>query len=242
MSAQKRPIESVWTRPPRRRRGDDQLLSREQIVAEAIKLLDAEGLDALSMRKLGARLNAGATSLYWHVANKDELIELVIDEVYGEIEVAAIERGEDWRAAIAHTAHSIRNTILRHSWFVSVLGEAGLASFGPNTMRMMDSILAVLEAGGFSLEEADQALNAVAAYTVGMAASEAASLNSLTRSGLTEEEWVQGMWEPLQQVARPYPRLLTLFDRQRNPDPESTRQDTFEYGLDRVLDGLAARL
>jgi AcrR family transcriptional regulator len=239
--ADERPIDSVWTRPPRRRRGDDQTLSREQIVTEAIKLLDAEGLESLSMRKLGARLNAGATSLYWHVANKDELIELVIDRVYGEIEVPAIESGGDWRGAIEHMSHSIRNVILRHRWFASVLGEAGLASFGPSTMRMMDSALAVFEAGGFSLEEADQALNVVAAFVVGMATSEAAALTTLARSGRTEEEWVEGIWPLLQQVAQDYPRLLKLFDRQRSPDPETVRQGAFEYGLDRVLDGLAAR-
>ncbi|WP_435835385.1 TetR/AcrR family transcriptional regulator [Streptomyces avermitilis] len=82
-SPENRTIQSVWTRP---RGGRERpVLSREQIVAEALRLLDSEGIDALSMRKLGNRLSAGATSLYRHVANKDELIELAVDEIYGEI-------------------------------------------------------------------------------------------------------------------------------------------------------------
>jgi len=76
---------SVWTRPQPQRRQKEQL-TRERIVAEALRLLDEEGMEALSMRSLGQRLGAGATSLYRHVASKDELIELVADAVYGEID------------------------------------------------------------------------------------------------------------------------------------------------------------
>ena len=75
---------SVWTRPPRPAKTSG--LGRDQIVAAVVELLDAEGLDALSMRKLGAKLNAGATSLYWYVANKDELLELALDEVWGLVD------------------------------------------------------------------------------------------------------------------------------------------------------------
>src|SRR3954449_2777040 len=88
---------SVWTRPQRRQK---EQLTRERIVAEAIRLLDDEGLEALSMRTLGQRLGAGATSLYRHVASKDELIELVADEVYGEIEVPEPSDPSSWRLAL----------------------------------------------------------------------------------------------------------------------------------------------
>src|SRR6478672_5502572 len=91
------PLTSVWTRPQRRQK---EQLTRERIVAEAIRLLDEEGLEALSMRSLGQRLGAGATSLYRHVASKDELIELVADEVYGEMEVPTISDPAEWRQAV----------------------------------------------------------------------------------------------------------------------------------------------
>ncbi|MGK8523410.1 TetR family transcriptional regulator [Nocardia asteroides] len=79
----KQQFTSVWTKQPRRPRTSG--LGREQIVAAAVEILDANGLDALSMRKLGAKLGAGATSLYWHVSNKEELLELVLDEFWGMV-------------------------------------------------------------------------------------------------------------------------------------------------------------
>jgi len=90
---------SVWNRPRRGRRREQPALTQEQIVGEAIKLLDADGLDALTMRKLGTALGAVATAVYWHVANKEELIELVVDEVYGEIEVPEVSDPSQWREA-----------------------------------------------------------------------------------------------------------------------------------------------
>ena len=105
---------SVWTRPKRGRRREQPALSQDQIVAEAIKLLDADGLEALTMRKLGAALGAVATAVYWHVANKDELLELVVDEVYGEIEVPAVSGQGEWRAAAESSARSFRAATRRN--------------------------------------------------------------------------------------------------------------------------------
>ncbi len=87
---------SVWTRETKPRRAQ-QGLSREQIVRATVELLDAEGMEALSMRKLGAKLGAGATSLYWHVANKNELLELAMDEVFGAVRIPA---SESWREVV----------------------------------------------------------------------------------------------------------------------------------------------
>src|ERR1700751_10318 len=99
VAARANQIPSVWTR---QREPEQPALSRAAIVREAIAMLDAEGTEALSMRKLGARLNAGAPSLYRHVASKDELMELALDEVAAEIAVPAIE-GQGWRAAARET-------------------------------------------------------------------------------------------------------------------------------------------
>jgi AcrR family transcriptional regulator len=88
---------------PEQRSPDQPALSRDAIVREAIAMLDADGIEALSMRKLGARLNAGATSLYRHVATKDELMELAVDEVAAEI-TSRPRTAPDWRAAVAETA------------------------------------------------------------------------------------------------------------------------------------------
>lgn len=237
MPAEEQRVASVWTRPQRRR--DQPALSRAQIVAEALDLLDTDGLEALSMRKLGARLDAGATSLYRHVANKDELLELVVDEVYGQIEVPDA-RGDDWRTAVTTCAESARTVLVRHPWIASVLGQAGLAYLGPNVMRLNERMLALFEAAGFALPEADRALSTVMAYVIGTATTEAAWLTALARSGRGEQEWVRQLRPALVEATKPYPRLHALATAAEVPAEES-RGDAFRYGLERVLDGLAGR-
>jgi AcrR family transcriptional regulator len=238
MPAEEQPAMSVWTRPQRRR--EQPALSRAQIVAEALRLLDADGIEALSMRKLGARLDAGATSLYRHVANKDELLELVVDEVYGQIEVPDVW-GRDWREAVTHCAQSARAVLVRHAWIASVLGQVGLAYLGPNVMRLNERMLALFESAGFSLPEADRALGTVMAYVIGTGTTEAAWLTTLSRSGRSEQEWVDRLRPALVEATKPYPRLHALATAEE-PAAEQARADGFRYGLDRVLDGLAARL
>ncbi len=241
MSAEKKPFPSVWARPRRPRR-EQPALSRDQIVSVALELLDAEGTDALSMRKLGARLNAGATSLYSHVANKDELVELVVDEVYGEIEMPAGGDPADWRADVTRCAHALRSAFLRHPWIASVVGEAGVAHLGPNMLRLSEGLLALFEGAGFSLEEADRAVNTVVSYVIGMTTAEAAWLTTLARSGRSEREWVEHLWPAAEEAVQPYPRLRTLYAARRDHGAAGTRDDSFDDGLACVLDGLEVRL
>jgi AcrR family transcriptional regulator len=231
MSAEKKQVPSVWTRPQRRVR-EQPALSREQIVAEALALLDDAGIEALSMRKLGTRLNAGATSLYTHVANKDELIELVVDAVYGEIEVpsgggAGGDAGA-WRDAAGLSAYSLRAMVLRHPWVASVLGQVGLSGLGPNVMRMSERLQVLFEGAGLAPEEAGLAISALTSYVVGMAISEGAYLSMIARSGMTEREFVQSV-VPAEETA-----VLA--------DPAKAREVKFDYGLRLVLDGLEGRV
>ena len=231
---------SAWTRPRRQR--ERPALSRKQIVAEAVRLLDAEGVNALSMRRLGARLGAGATSMYSHVTSKDELIELAVDEVYAEIQVPDADDPAGWRASLSASAHSLRSMILRHPWMASLLGQVGLAYLGPNVMRLNERMLALCEAAGFSLEEANQAMSAVAAYVIGSGTSEAAWLTLLARSGQNERDLTERLRPAVEQAAQPYPRLRRHFAAYVRQDPQRSRDDDFTYGLDRILDGLEARL
>ena len=242
MSADQQGLPSVWTRPQRSRR-DQPALSRDQIVSAALELLDTEGIDALSMRKLGTRLNAGATSMYSHVANKDELIELVVDHVYGEVDLTGIEGTTDWRAAVNRIAHGLRDGFLRHPWIASVLGQVGTASLGPNLLRLSEALLGVFEEGGYSLEAAAQGMNTVSGYVIGVASTEAAWLTLLARSGQSQQEWVERFWPAAEQAVRGYPRMRRLYTAQREGfDVDSNRGDSFDEGLACILDGLEARL
>ncbi|GAA3095271.1 AcrR family transcriptional regulator [Kribbella aluminosa] len=234
---------SVWTRPKRSsRRREQPALTQAQIVAEAIKLLDADGLDALTMRKLGAALGAVATAVYWHVANKDELLELVVDEVYGEIDVPPVTDPDDWRAAAETAARSLRAMIVRHPWVAPTLADVGMNYLGPNLMRVSDEMLGCYLAAGFELAEADQAMNTVLGYVIGVASVEAATVTKLKRTGKDMAAWQAEVWPAAVQAAAPYPNMRALYAAHSGGDLEAGGEDNFSYGLDRTLDGIAARL
>jgi AcrR family transcriptional regulator len=237
MTAKSSPIPSVWAR--QRREPDQPALSRAAIVRAAIRMLDAEGIEALSMRKLGTQLNAAATSLYRHVATKDELMELAVDEVFAEISVPPAG-GPDWRAAATQAARSFRATALRHPWLASVLGQAGLAYLGPNLMSVTERLAALFTAVGFA--EPSGAIDTVLSYVIGMSTTEAAWLTTVARSGLTEAAFVARLMPAAQQAAAGHEHLADAYTEAAPADPAQIRDDKFAYGLDVILDGLAMRL
>jgi AcrR family transcriptional regulator len=240
VAAEKKPIASVWTRPRKQR--EQPALSREQIVVQAVQLLDAEGLEALSMRRLGAAMNAGATSLYRHVANKDELIELVVDEAYGELEVTVPTGPKGWRKGADRSARSLRAMVLRHPWIATVLGQVGLVHLGPNAMSIAERLTELYQQAGFPPGETDLAAGAVTSYVIGMATNEAAYLSMIARSGQTEQEWMRSLQPSLEQAAEAHPHLREGQIAVQDADPEQIRNARFDYGLARVLDGLESRL
>jgi AcrR family transcriptional regulator len=245
MPAEDQTIASVWTRSRRSGRHAS-ALSREQIVTEAVALLDEEGISALSMRKLGARLGSGATSIYWHVPSKDDLVELVVDEVYGELTVPDLQDVDAtdpavWRAAATEYAHSVRAMILRHPWIGSLFGEAGLSYLGPNMMRLSDGMLGLFRAAGFSLLAANDAISTITAFVLGMATAEASTLTAIARSGKDEQEWLAALMPAAEQAAQPYPHLSELYAAYKQKDSHTGRTDGFTYGLDLILDGLQTR-
>ncbi|MFJ4656327.1 TetR/AcrR family transcriptional regulator C-terminal domain-containing protein [Nocardia sp. NPDC088792] len=240
MSAKTQEFSSVWTRPQRQRR-DQPALSRDQIVTEALTLLDTEGIDALSMRKLGSRLNAGATSLYTHVTNKDEILELVVDAAFGEPRVPEDTTRDSWRADMTALAREIRATLLRHPWMLSVMTGAGLAYLGPNLMRVSEAMLGIFEKAGFDDDASDRATNAIFAYIIGSTSTEAAMLNAVTHSGLTEQEWFGEMMAAAEHASKPYPRMHRRYVTQRDLDTEQAREDFFGQELGLILDGLEVR-
>jgi len=135
-----------WQRAPdRRSRRRREPISRDAIVAAAIGLLDREGLAALSMRRLAEELGTGAASLYWHVGSKDGLLDLVLDEVIGEVKVPDPDPGR-WQEQLKQIARDQRAASHRHPWVVRV--SVGRIPMGPNALRYSERILAILRAGG----------------------------------------------------------------------------------------------
>ncbi|MFB7592932.1 TetR/AcrR family transcriptional regulator C-terminal domain-containing protein [Streptomyces sp. NPDC056169] len=244
MAAKANPVPSVWAR--QQSAPDQPALSRTAIVREAIVMLDADGIEALSMRKLGARLNAGATSLYRHVATKDELMELAVDEVAAELTVPpadAARGGAGWRAAATESAGSFRATALSHPWLSSVLGQAGLAYLGPNLMSYSERLAALFSAAGFP--EPSRAIDTLLSYVIGMSTTEAAWLTTVARSGETEAGFIARLMPAAQQAAAGHDHLAEAYADaavHSAVDPVAIRDAKFAYGLDVVLDGLEMRL
>jgi|SRR5215207_4920981 len=231
-------MDSIWTRA-RTAAPARETLSRSQIVRVAMELLDAEGLAGLSMRKLGAKLDAGATSLYWHVQTKDDLIDLVIDEIYGEVDVPDPELA-GWRAGATLFAHSLRATVLRHPWLPEIIYTR--PSIGPNAMSLGSRAIVLFGAAGFADRDVDYAMGSVMAYVLGTANAEVALRTAIKKSGQTTESWVGDVFDQAKHVAEDYPEMQEVLQRRATRDPAAMQTEAFVFGLDSILDGMQARI
>jgi AcrR family transcriptional regulator len=230
---------SVWTRPrpqpARRAPGVD------QYVAAALAVADAEGLDAVSMRRVASDLGSGTATLYRYITNRDELIDLMIDAVHGEDPLPddlGSEGGSDWRAGLAAVAHALRATLLRHPWLAGEL--TGRPSLGPNSLRRSEASLRAAVALTPDINLAAQALATVRAYVLGSVAAQQAALRAEQRSGLTKEQWQHSLGPYITKVlaAGEHPMLARRVHEADEPDPEAE----FTFGLTCILDGLATQL
>jgi AcrR family transcriptional regulator len=228
----------IWTREPKAAPARE-ALSREQIVAAAMAILDTEGVAGLSMRKLAARLGSGATSLYWHVPTKDDLVDLLIDEVWGEIDVPEPELA-GWRAGALLFGHSLRSAVLRHPWLPEVMYTR--PSIGPNAMSLGERGLVLFGAAGFSDHEVDLAMGSVMSYVLGTVSAEVATREMVRKSGRTEESWVGDLLEQAQAVATDYPAMQESVRRRTSINLDSGLTENFVFGLDALLDGLETRV
>jgi AcrR family transcriptional regulator len=230
------PVTFPWTRKERAE-PERTPLSREQIVAAAIRIGDSEGLDALSMRRLGQELESGATSLYWHVRNKDELLDLVLDEIIGEVQ-AETKAADSWREQLAEIGRALRRVLLRHAALAQVMGER--PTLGPKAIGALDWMIGVLRDAGFDPVRAALAANTIVNWSAGFAVFEARdpivgpTVSEQDRARYVEE--IAKMFASL--PADRYPNAVALAPL----IGELKSEDQFEYGLQRMLDGIEADL
>jgi AcrR family transcriptional regulator len=224
-------MDLIWFRRPRGRRGPQPTLSRDQITRTAVELADAEGLEAVSMRKLAARLNAGPTSLYWHVSSKDDLHELMVDEVIGEIVLP--ERSGDWQADLRAIALATYETCRRHRWIVLLGIQPGL---GPKTRRFGDVALRAFEPLDLELSLRINVLAALNNYIFGFIHREVAWQQLRERAGLGDAQWRERLEAYLAEAGEQDQEVAAhMAERFRLTTPES-----FEFGLDCLIDGFVA--
>ena len=220
-------------------------LSRDEIVRAAIKVADAEGPDAISMRRIARELNAGTMSLYWHVASKEELLDLMIDTVQGEQQTP--EPSGDWRADLRALARNARSALHRHRWMMDFMG--GRPPVGPKSLQNIERALGSLDGLGLDKATAMTIVLTVNTYALGAVLREAQEVNGerfleQQFAGVTEQERQAMVREFVARIRASgrYPHMSALIEAGIDPDAAETRDARFEFGLDCLLDGIGARL
>ena len=203
-------------------------LTRERVLRAALLLADCGGLDALTMRRLGEELGVEAMSLYKHVANKEDLLDGMVDLVFAEIELPTGD--PDWRTAMRARAVSARAALTRHPWATALMQSR--TAPGGATLRHHDTVIGTLRRAGFSVALTAHAFSAIDAYVYGFALQE----RSLPfESAEQAEEVGRQMFARMPPGEFPHLTELTV---EHILQPGYDYGDEFEYGLDLVLDGL----
>jgi AcrR family transcriptional regulator len=225
-----------WTRAPQRSpRRRREPLTQERIVEAALQVLDADGLDLLSMRHIARTLNTTAAALYWHVGSKDGLLDLLFDRVIGEQPVPEPDPVR-WEEQLKEVARTMRATILAHRDVVRL--SIGRIPMGPHALRYADRVLAILRAGGIDDGLAVAAHQLLISIVIGFAIDETgegghppAEQASPDAVGATARDYLGAL------PADRFPHLVALAEHYDDVDADAR----FELLLDLFVDGLARR-
>jgi AcrR family transcriptional regulator len=222
-------------RATRARLGRPPTRTRAEVVAAAIAIADAEGLAAVSMRRVAADLGAGVMSLYTYVPDKENLVELMIDEVVGEQELPGAA-STDWRAELLHLARGQRELMLRHPWLPTALSIR--QALGPNVLAHLEYTLGVLEPTGLDGQTRLEVIALLTGFVAIQVGHELAEARAVQRTGVSTEQMLDERTRRLRAAAESgkYPqfaRILATADRgRRSPAPD------FDRLAERMINGL----
>lgn len=209
-------------------------LSRERVLTAAVALADRDGIEAVTMRKLAQEVGVEAMSLYYHVANKEEvldgMVDVLVDQINDLIGDANVEAG--WKQEMRNRILTARRVMLDHRWAPAVIESR--THIGLPVIRYFDSVLALFRAGGFSYDQAHHALHALGSRALGFT-QELFSPDDAAGDDAAEVDF--------EQMAGLVPHLVEMLAEISHDDPDSTLgwcddQTEFEFGLDLILDGL----
>ena len=231
-------VAAAWGVRQRPHKGPKPGLSLGRIVDAAVQVADAEGLDAVSMGRVAAELGTAPMSLYRHVSAKEELLTLMVDAAWGPAPDGPA-LGEGWRAGLSRWAWTLRAGARRHPWVVRIPLN-GLPIM-PNEVAWFENALACLAGTGLSEERKASVIMLLAGYVRTLATTEADIEAAIRTSGLAPMEWMASYPRMLAELADPvrFPALARfiaagVFEAEDGPD------DEFIFGLNRILDGVAA--
>jgi AcrR family transcriptional regulator len=234
-----RSMELLWgLGPAPRSRGPKQGLTVERIVRAGIEIADADGLAAVSMRRVADRLGVGTMSLYTYVPSKAELVDVMFDRVLGSAPQPEVAGG--WREKLSEVARSAWQLYLRHPWLLQVMAMSR-PPLGPNSIAGYDYSLRAVDGIGLTELEMDSVVNMVSVYVQGTARASIEATSSAQATGQTDDEW----WSAYA------PLLEKVFDADKYPvaarvgaiagETFQSAYDAshgFEFGLARILDGV----
>jgi len=211
-------------------------ITRERALDAAMELADSGGIEAVTMRRLAQELGVEAMSLYYHVANKDAVLDGMVDIVFGEIALPST-MSPDWRTSMRERAVSMREVMLSHPWATGIMESR--TSPGPATLAHHNAMIGCLRHCGFSIPMAAHAFSLMDAYIFGFVLSEVNLPFDASTTPTEMEQMVEGMLANV--PAEDYPHLMEM-TAEHILTPDYSFAAEFTYGLDLILDGLAARL
>jgi AcrR family transcriptional regulator len=222
-----------WLRAPQKARGRVHL-TRDGIVDGALRLLDRDGAAGFSMRKLAEELGVGAGALYWHVANKEQLLQLVFDRVIGELPTPDADP-KHWREQIKQAAQDEREMMRRHPGIAQL--SFGRVPFGPNAVRYMEWHLSVLRSGGISNRVATLAGDLLYLYIGAFSYEECIGI-AVPGDDATVHDFIAELRMYFASLpAERFPNLSALAGELTTGGPD----ERFDFGLDVLLDGLVSQ-
>ncbi|MCO1657145.1 TetR/AcrR family transcriptional regulator [Pseudonocardia humida] len=225
----------IWARLSGQGRGPARTLDHAAITAAAVALADEDGVDAVSMRRIAARMDHSPMALYRHVGSKDDLTELMYDAVLGELDLTGMPSG-DWRADLARLAREVRRLHHAHPWIVRFGHRPTL---GPNARRFLETGLACVDGLGLDIDAMLDLLATAQQFTRGFVGQELGELDAQRRTGLDlaayQRQTGPYIAQLLEEGRLPYLERL-IIEAEDVPDPD----EVFERRLAMVLDGLAA--
>ncbi|MFD5266896.1 TetR/AcrR family transcriptional regulator [Streptomyces sp. NPDC058335] len=236
---------SVWLQGKARRgRGGGQPsgLDRDRITEVTVRLLDAEGLDRFSMRRLATELSVTAMSVYWYVDTKDDLLELALDAAFGELELPDPETAdEDWREQLRALAASYRALLVRHPWLSPLAGR--YLNIGPNSLVFSRTIQRVVRRTGLPDHRITSAISAVFQFVYGYGTIEGHFFGRVADAGMTPDEYFQHSMSKVTEV----PETAEVIEESKNlmaargGDTVAEMLDRdFAFALDLLIAGIEA--
>ena len=203
-------------------------LNRQRLIEGAVELADTEGIGSLTMRKLAQKLGVKPMTLYHHMANKEEVLDAMVDLVFSEIDLPLA--GADWKPAMHRRANSARTTLIRHPWAVTLMESR--TTPGPATLQHHDAVIGCLRQAGFSVEMAAHAYSILDSYIYGFVLQEVSlPFDNTEEAHEVTEKIVQ------QFPADDYPYLMEMA-AEYVLQPGYEYANEFNFGLELILDGL----